>query len=89
MPFRHARRLRQHQRQVAGKIALAGFFGRRNLDIGTDIGRQLPRLLQRLYGLRDQIGDVLLQELKFRVRVGKKVIAHFTRADAPGPAIIG
>jgi hypothetical protein len=43
-------------------------------------------LLQRLQGLRDQIVDDLLQELKPAPAWGK-MMRHFTRGHPPGPAI--
>ena len=84
--WRHAGLLRQGQGDVRGEITLARILGRRDLDIDVEIGGKLRILLQLAQGLRDQIVDDLLQEVKARIRNGK-MNRDFTRAGPPLPHI--
>ncbi len=69
---RHTCRFRQGQRNIRREVTLARIFRRGYLDIDIEFVWNPRVLLQRLYSLRDQIVDDLLQKLKPAAAMGKK-----------------
>ena len=84
---RHSGRLCQGQGNIRRKVTLAQVLRRSHLNIDIEIGWNSRRVLQCAQGLRDEIVDDLLQELK-PVPARGKMMRHFTRAHPPGPPII-
>ncbi len=83
---RQTRGLCQGQGNIRGEVTLARVLRRGYLNVDVEIGWNARGLLQSLQGLRDQIVDDLLQELKPAPAWGK-IMRHFTRGHPPGPAI--